>query len=83
MSTYPCIQNFVDKKLVVLELIPSLEELLFEILLSNMIKSGGRTRIHHRLDVNDVRDVPLVVLMLLEQLREIPGVRGPVASGWH
>ena len=51
---YLCIKNFRDKKFVVLELIPFLKELLFEILLSNMIKPCGRTRIYLCFDVNDI-----------------------------
>ena len=64
-----------------MQLISFLEKLLLEILLPDVIESGGCSAVDKSFGVNDIRDMSLVVLMFLKQLREISRVRSSIASG--
>jgi hypothetical protein len=75
MWTYLGIQNFGYEELVVVQLVPFLEKLLLEVLGSDVAEARRGLGVDLGLHIDDIRDVPLVVLVVLEELREVLGVR--------
>ena len=77
------IEDFRDKKLVVMKLIAFLEKLLLEILGSDVAEPCRGLGIYLGLHVDDIRDMSLVILVVLEELREILRVRSVFPSIGH
>ena len=66
-----------------MKVIAFLEKLLFEILGSDVAEAGRCLGIDLWLHIDDIRDVSLVILVILEELREILGVRSVFPSIGH
>ena len=58
-----------------MQLVPFLEKLLLEVLGSNVAETGRCLGVDLGLHVDDIRDVPLVILVVLEELWEVLGIR--------
>ena len=58
-----------------MQLVTFLEKLLFEVLGSNVAEAGRCLGVNLGFHVDNIRDVPLVILVVLEELREVLGVR--------
>ncbi len=66
-----------------MKLIAFLEKLLLEILGSDVAEPGRCLGIDLGLHVDDIRDVSLIILVVLEELREILRVRSVFPSIGH
>ena len=60
--------------MIIIQHVPPPEELLLEILGPDVIEPCGGLIVDEGPHIDDICDVPLVVLMLLEELREISWV---------
>ena len=61
---YPCIKDLGHQDIVVIKVFPFSEKLFLVVLVTDVRELGWRTSIHSRLHVDDVADVPLVVLVI-------------------
>ena len=58
-----------------MQLVALLEKLLLEVLGSDVAEAGRCLGVNLGLHVDNIRDVPLVILVVLEELREVLGIR--------
>lgn len=58
-----------------MQLVPFLEKLLLEVLGSDVAEAGWGLGVDLGFHVDNIRDVPLVILVVLEELREVLGIR--------